>query len=157
MIRETFAREQFKRFRVLDGCPAMKSEAQTELLQHFINAFDDELVAQDFVDAYLRTETRCPKPAHFYAERPQPLGDAPRGCDLCSERPHSPGWLSLSDEEQGISTRCVCRGGNPQLREQALYRRQRWQEYPLGHPEVECVQKNLIGRMFREVLTRRTL
>jgi hypothetical protein len=137
MIRETFAREQFKRFRVLDGCPAMKSEAETELLQHFVNAFDDELVAQDFVDSYL-------------------LGDTPRGCDLCSERPHSPGWLSLSDDGQGISTRCVCRGGNPQLREQALYRLQRWQEYPLGTPEVPQ-PRNLIGRMFREVLTRRTM
>jgi hypothetical protein len=94
--------------------------------------------AEAIVSEWLEEFTFAPKPADLRRlllredEEPKRSGT----CNLCCHRPHSPGWLHLSDGDQSTSARCICRGGNPQLREQAEFMIQKWRN---GMPEDVCV------------------
>ena len=140
MISELFAKSQLTVLAHLSGFPDAP-ETRSRLVKALQLSFKTEDDASDFITRWLRESRKAPFEADIWQAgqelkmRVRPEGpDDPKGCDLCSQRPHHPGRLSLSTEGQGVSTPCICHGGKPELRQQALNRIDDWRRHPLGDP-----------------------
>jgi hypothetical protein len=138
MISETFATSRVSLFARLRNFPT-NPDSKGRLIRAFQHAFQTEREADDFVNQWIAEQRHCPYEADIWeAGKALKATNSPQGfvrsdgCALCSQTPHTPGWLHLSDEGQGASTPCVCRGGNPKLREQAEFMIQKWRQHPLG-------------------------
>lgn len=135
------ARAEIMRLAQLQGFPhgeENKRALEELVLVLFHNAKNTEH-AKEVVSEWLEEFTTAPKPADL---RRMLLRDDEKvavvdGCSLCSQPPHRRGWLHVSSEGNGTSVRCVCRGGNPQLAEQARHMTETWKWHPLGNQNLQ--------------------
>lgn len=163
MISELFASSRISLFARLRNFPS-NPDSKGRLIRAFQQAFPTEREGDDFVNQWIASQRHAPYEADIWeagaalkaTAAPQGVVRA-SGCPLCSQPPHSPGWLHISDLDQGTSTQCVCRGGNPQLAEQARYMTAKWCQYPLGDQTAKPVTMEQLQAKIRSLARKKSM